>query len=64
VRARGQGVYTLTGSNAESVDPVFEDYLRSFKALEETTEKFLKDVRVFSEAVIGARRSPRRRAGR
>jgi hypothetical protein len=48
----------------ESVDPVFEDYLRSFKALEETTEKFLKDVRVFSEAVIGARRSPRRRAGR
>jgi hypothetical protein len=64
VHARGRGKHALMHGATESVDPVFEDYLRSFKALEETTEKFLKDVRVFSEAVIGARRSPRRRAGR
>lgn len=37
----------------ESQDPEFEDYHRNFQALEGTTEKFIKDVRAFTEAVVG-----------
>ena len=36
----------------ESTDPVFDDYNRKFTSIEQSTDKLLKDAKVFSEAVI------------
>jgi hypothetical protein len=39
----------------ESSDPVFDDLNRKFTAIEQSTDKLLKDAKVFSESVIGER---------
>jgi len=40
------------GMAKKSTDPVFDDYNRKFTAIEQSTDKLLKDAKVFSDAVI------------
>ena len=45
-------VTAKVGFSKKSSDPEFDEYIRHFSALEQSTEKLLKDTKVFGDAVI------------
>ncbi|KAG9100826.1 hypothetical protein FS749_012545 [Ceratobasidium sp. UAMH 11750] len=45
-------VTSRVGMAKKSSDPTFDDYHRKFTAIEQSTDKLLKDAKVFSESVI------------
>ncbi|QRV76136.1 BAR adaptor protein [Ceratobasidium sp. AG-Ba] len=45
-------VTSRVGMAKKSTDPTFDDYHRKFTAIEQSTDKLLKDAKVFSESVI------------
>ncbi|KAG8682641.1 hypothetical protein FRC09_016631 [Ceratobasidium sp. 395] len=45
-------VTSRVGMAKKSTDPTFDDYHRKFTSIEQSTDKLLKDAKVFSESVI------------